>query len=74
MKSEQKHQDFGDIDDDEDALEFLKLKHLQEDRVSDELSPGNGVSRSVQYKKLLLPISSSSSVLTLQLLLFQGLP
>ncbi|CAI9779934.1 unnamed protein product [Fraxinus pennsylvanica] len=61
MQSEKKHQDFGDIDDDDAVLEFLKLKHLQEDRVSDETSPGNGVSRSSQHKKLLLHRSSSSS-------------
>ncbi|KAL2555176.1 COP1-interacting protein-related [Forsythia ovata] len=62
LKSEQQHLDFGDSDDDEDTLEFLKQKHLQEDRVLDETSPGNGVSRSAQHKKLLFSRSSSSSM------------
>ncbi|KAL2534201.1 COP1-interacting protein-related [Abeliophyllum distichum] len=62
MKSEQHHLDFGDSDDDENALELLKQKHLREDRVLDETSPGDDVSGSEQHKKLLSSKSSSSSM------------
>ncbi|KAG8380199.1 hypothetical protein BUALT_Bualt07G0168600 [Buddleja alternifolia] len=61
MKREQQHLEFGDSEDDEEALDFLEKDRPREDRALDDTSIGDGISRGAQGKKLLPNNRNSSS-------------
>ncbi|KAI3455658.1 hypothetical protein Pfo_012321 [Paulownia fortunei] len=53
MNREQQYLEFGDGEDDEEALDFLEKNWTRENRASDDISFGDGISRGAQGKKLL---------------------
>lgn len=61
MKRKQQHLDFGDGEDNEEALNFPERNHLQEDVTSDHVTFVDGVSSGAQDKKFLPNNRSLSS-------------